>query len=113
MTDSQDAMFARLKRPDGKPTWPFFVRRSSGKAEISLQYLKDNPAFAAENARTAILDQMRSLPGVPVTTVKPTGWPAVPLVDLAKDDVWRRYIGVVRGIIERNQSTGSAQAPQS
>ena len=69
MTDSQDAMFARLKRPDGKPTWPFFVRRSSGKAEISLQYLKDNPAFAAENARTAILDQMRSLPGVPVSTV--------------------------------------------
>ena len=40
VTDSQDAMFARLIRVDGNSTWPFFIRRSSGKIETALQYLK-------------------------------------------------------------------------
>ncbi len=51
VTDSQDAIFARLVRVDGKPTWPFFIRRSTGKIEMALQYLKENPAFASEEIR--------------------------------------------------------------
>jgi hypothetical protein len=79
MTDSQDAMYARLLRPDGKPAWPFFVRRSSGKLETSLQYLKDSPAFASEEARLDLLNRIKSLPGQTITTTKTTGWPAIPL----------------------------------
>jgi hypothetical protein len=103
MTASQDAMYARLMRPDGKPTWPFFVRKSSGKAEISLQYLKDNPAFAADEARAAILEQMKSLPGVPISTSKLTGWPAAPLEALAQKEVWDAFEKALRTIIDKNR----------
>jgi hypothetical protein len=89
MTDSQDAMYVRLLRPDGKPAWPFFVRRSSGKLETSLQYLKDSPAFESEEARLDLLNRIKSLPGQTITTVKTTGWPAVPLQALGEDSVWQ------------------------
>jgi hypothetical protein len=104
MTESQDAMYARLTRPDGKPTWPFFVRRSNGKAEIALQYLKENPAFAGDEARAAILEQMKALPGVSVATTKLTGWPAASLEALARPEVWSAFEAVAKSIIERNRA---------
>jgi hypothetical protein len=104
MTASQDAMYARLTRPDGKATWPFFVRKSNGKAEIALQYLKENPAFASDEARAAILDQMKALPGAPVSTTKLTGWPAAPLDALDRPEVWNAFEAILKGVIERNRS---------
>lgn len=88
MTDSQDAMFASLARPDGKPTWPFFVRRSSGALETALQYLKANPAFESEESRLDLLNRIKGLPGLKITTTKTTGWPSVPLQTLSDEAVW-------------------------
>ncbi len=101
MTESQDAMYARLLRPDGKPAWPFFVRRSSGKMETSLQYLKDSPAFESEGARLSLLNRIKSLPGQTITTVKTTGWPAVPLEALSDDSVWEGITKIARYVKEQ------------
>lgn len=104
VTDSQDAMYARLTRLDGKPTWPFFIRRSSAKVETALQYLKDNPAFAAEEIRLQLLAQLKALPAVNITTTKSTGWPGVPLVDLSRDDVWSGFTAIAKEIQARSST---------
>lgn len=108
MTASQDAMYASLSRPDGKPTWPFFVRRSTGKVETSLQYLKENPAFADETARLDLLDRLKSLPQVAITTSKSTGWPAVPLERLADGDVWDGFLKIAEDIAAANAKGAAA-----
>ncbi|WP_374576433.1 hypothetical protein [Phenylobacterium sp.] len=106
VTDSQDAMFARLVRPDGKPTWPFFIRRSSGKVETALQYLQDNPAFATEEVRLDLLAKLKALPGVNITTTKSTGWPGVPLVDLSRDAVWAGFAAIAEEVQARSSAAG-------
>jgi hypothetical protein len=106
MTDSQDAMYVRLVRPDGKPTWPFFIRRSSGKLETALQYLKDNPAFESEDARLDLLNRIKALPGQTITTTKTTGWPAVPLEALDESPVWEGVTAFARRVKELNLTGG-------
>lgn len=102
MTDSQDAMYARLSRPDGKPTWPFFVRRSTGKLETALQYLKDNPAFADEAVRIGLLGEIKALPGLSIATTKSTGWPGIPLDELDKPGVWNGFTAIATDVRARN-----------
>lgn len=103
-TVSQDAMFVRLSRPDGKLTWPFFIRRSSGKVETALQYLKDNPAFAAEDIRLDLLAKFKALPGVGITTSKSTGWPGVPLTDLSNPAVWAGFTAIAEEVQDRSNA---------
>jgi hypothetical protein len=115
VTDSQDAMFACLVRPDGKTTWPFFVRRSSRKIETALQYLKNDPAFASEEARVNILEKLKALPGVNIATSKSTGWPGVPLEDLSRDAVWAGFTAIaeqVHGLTKRGLAASDARAGQ-
>ncbi|MDX9998050.1 MAG: hypothetical protein RBS50_08825 [Phenylobacterium sp.] len=107
LTNTQDSAYARLFRPDGKPTWPFFIRRSTGKVETSLQYLKENPAFASEEARLALLDRIKSLPDQKIATTRSTGWPAVPLQDLAREEVWNGFTAIAEYV---QQQTGQAGA---
>lgn len=102
MTTSQDAMFARLTRSNGKPTWPFFVRRSTGKIETSLQYLKDDPAFAAEDSRLELLSRLKGLPGVSIATEKATGWPSVPLADLSNEAIWHGFTTIAKEVQARS-----------
>lgn len=45
ITNSQDAVFTQMILANGKSAWPFFLRRSSGKLETSLQYLKTARLF--------------------------------------------------------------------
>ena len=92
---------AHLVQPDGKPTWPFFIRRSTAKAETALRYLQDNPAFASDAARLDLLERIKGLPGQTITTTKATGWPAVPLQDLANDDVWQGFTALARDVKAR------------
>lgn len=98
MTDSQDAMYAWLPRPDGKRAWPFFVRRSTAKFECSLQYLKETPAYNSEETRLALLARFKALPGQAITTTKATGWPAVPLAELGKQEMWAGLQNIVEEV---------------
>lgn len=104
MTDSQDSMFARLDQPNGRPTWPFFIRRSTGKVETSLQYLKENPAFESEESRLELLDRIKKLPGQVVNTVKSTGWPSIPLQALSDGAVWDGLTRIALYVKDRNSA---------
>jgi hypothetical protein len=92
MTKSQDALCARVIRADGKPAWPFFIRRSSGRLETSLNNLINVPAYKADAARQALLDRIRSLPaGTVNSTAKLNGWPSVSLEGVLREDVWTPF----------------------
>jgi hypothetical protein len=102
VTTSQEAIQAALVRPDGKLTWTFFVRMSTGKLETALQYLQYNPAFADERVRLQILDEFKALPDAWIASPKSTGWPSIPLAALAKQGVWDSFVKIAEGIIARN-----------
>lgn len=101
MTKTQDSISASLVRQNGRSAWPFFVRRSSGKVETSLQYLKEDPAFASEEARTELLQRIKALPGQTITTTRSTGWPAFPLESLSDPAVWTGFTQVASDVQAR------------
>jgi hypothetical protein len=91
-TKSQDSLAARITRSDGKPCWPFFVRRSTGRLEIALGNLIHVPAYVADTARKEVLDRIKQLPTSTLkATEKLNGWPSISLEDLMKDDLWSAY----------------------
>jgi hypothetical protein len=101
VTTSGDAIFAHLVRGDGKPSWPFFLRKSTGKLETALQYLQNDPAFASEEARLSLLAAIKALPGVAITTTKATGWPAVPFTALADPALWEPLSQILLRVRDR------------
>jgi hypothetical protein len=101
VTDSQDAVSAR---PDHMNIWPFFIRRSTGKIDTALQFLKNDPAFASEETRLNILDKLKALPGVSIATTKSTGWPGVPLEALSQDAVWAGFIAIAGQVQARSNA---------
>jgi hypothetical protein len=91
-TRSQDAMFAQMMRADGKPAWPFFIRRSSGRLETSLGNLVNVPGYEADEDRKQLLSRVRALPSNTVkASNKLNGWPSIALEELLKDDVWATF----------------------
>ena len=97
------AMFARLLQPNGKPLWPFFVRRSTAKVETALQYLKENPAFASDTVRKDLLDKIKSLAPDQIRTDNPNGWPAIPLHDMSRNTVWEGFTSLALEIKRRTE----------
>jgi hypothetical protein len=61
------------------------------KVETSQQYLKNDPAFAEDESRQALLGRLKALPGVNITTTKLNGWPATPLDQLGRTEVWKGF----------------------
>jgi hypothetical protein len=102
VTDSQDAISAGLARADGKLAWPFFIRRSTANVDTALQNLRYSPAYQSEEGRLALLDKLRKLPGMNITTVKPTGWPSVPLAALSNELVWSAFTSIVKEVQDRS-----------
>jgi hypothetical protein len=91
-TKSQDALVMQIARADGKPAWPFFIRRSTGRLDTALGNLMNVPVFKADSARKEILDRIRSLPADSVkATDKLNGWPSVALEEILKDEVWAAF----------------------
>jgi hypothetical protein len=105
-TKSQDSLAAKIIRRDGKPCWPFFIRRSSGRFEIALGNLIYVPAYASDAARRDVLERIRQLPTRTLkATDKLNGWPSISLEDLMSDDVWSACCSLasdVRIAIEAN-----------
>jgi len=108
VTDSQDAVSAR---PDHMNIWPFFIRRSTGKIDTALQFMKNDPAFASEEARLNLLAKLKALPGM-TNINKSTGWPSMPLEALSKDAVWSGFTAIaeqVQGVIKRGLTASDSQ----
>jgi hypothetical protein len=89
VTNSQDALAAGLLQPDGKRTYVFFMRKTSGRMETSLANLGATPAYAPDDARQALLSAIRAWPSSMLkVTDKLTGWPSVKLDELLNDPLW-------------------------
>jgi hypothetical protein len=56
------SLVAEIERSDGKPAWPFFIRRSTGRLDTALQNLVNVPGFTSEESRRRILDRIKALP---------------------------------------------------
>jgi hypothetical protein len=101
-TRSQDSLFAQISRADGKPAWPFFIRRSTGRLDTALGNLINVPAYKSDGARKEILDRIRALPTTSVkATDKLNGWPSIALEDLVKDEVWVAFRSIASAIKEK------------
>ena len=102
VSERQDSMFAAIPLPGGKRAYAFFMRRSTAKFEISLQYLSAARAYAADEARAELLRRLKELlPTMAIATTKATGWPSVPLAALLRDDVWNAMASLMLDIIEQ------------
>lgn len=99
VTDSRDAISMSVPQPGGKSVWPFFIRRSSGKLETSLQYLQYASVYASEPQRQALLNEFKSIPTISITTTKTTGWPSVRLIDIQRPEVWTAWKRIGEGIL--------------
>ncbi len=91
--------------------WPFFIRRSTGKIDTALQFMKNDPAFASEEARLNLLAKLKTLPGM-TNINKSTGWPSIPLEALSKDAVWSGFTAIaeqVQGAIKRGLTASDSQ----
>jgi hypothetical protein len=62
--------------------------------ETSLQYLKEDPAFASKESRLDLLGRVKDLPGQPITTVKSTGWPSFALQALSEESIWEGFTAI-------------------
>ena len=93
-----DSIVAKLEAEDGRTAWPFLVRNSTGNFETSLQYLSNRPAYAPDEARRVLLDQISALPGINITTKKITGWPAFPVSMLLRDDLWSSLVPIIESV---------------
>lgn len=95
VTNSQDALAAGLLRPDGKRTYVFFMRRTSGRMEMSLANLGTTSAYAAEASRLQLLNAIRAWPSSTLkANDKLTGWPSVKLDELLDESLWDAVAGL-------------------
>jgi len=96
---TQDSFSISVPTAEGKTAWPFFIRHSNGRFETSLQYLQYRPAFSSEEARQEILNKLNTLPGVTLSTQKPTGWPGFPAEQFVEDDAWKSFEPIAEWIM--------------
>jgi hypothetical protein len=101
-TRSQDALVAQVTRADGKPAWPFFIRRSTGRLDTSLGNLAYVPTYKTDEARKEVLDRIRALPTNSIkATDKLNGWPSIALEELLKDEVWLAFRSIASTVKEK------------
>lgn len=108
VSDSQDSIGVGIKRASGKISWPFFIRKSSGRIETALQYLKSHPAYAGDEARSELLSRIKKLPCKVYSTEKLTGWPSIALEDLLKPNVWTAFQEILLQVKETVQGVGGS-----
>ena len=102
-TGSRDSLCTRVLRSDGKPSWPFFLRRSSGRLEVSLRNLAWTPGFAETAARAALLDRIQALPAEVSTTGNLNGWPSIPLSEALQSGFWQAFTKLAQDVLGRIQ----------
>lgn len=107
VTRSQDAIAAAVRIGD-KLVWPFFIRRSTGRLEVSLQNLARTRSFADENTRRALMERMR---GWAARSLKigdrPTGWPSMELGEIADETLWAEFTTLVSDVRRQFEMTAS------
>lgn len=107
MSNSQDALAAGIQRSGGKAAFVFFMRKTSGRVETSLQNLGTLEAFAAETSRQAVLDSIRQWPSSTLkASDKLTGWPSVTMTELATAPLWAAFTDLSQRILSSVGKSG-------
>jgi hypothetical protein len=104
ISKAQDSLQASVTQANGKPAWPFFVRRSSGTFDVALTYLKNTPTFKSEDSRRDLLERLQAISGTSFTSVNPSGWSSIPLSDLAHPGVWEALQLIAIDVRDRLQT---------
>ena len=74
IASTQDSLYAQISLGAGKSVYPFFLRRSTGNFEVSLQSLRNAPFYASDESRLNLLNQIKqTLAGYKISTAKATG----------------------------------------
>ncbi|WP_454852763.1 hypothetical protein [Rhizobium binxianense] len=99
VTNSQDSLAAGILRPDGRRTYIFFMRKTSGRLETSLANLSTIPAYGPNEARGALLNAMRAWPSSTLkASDKLTGWPSVSMEELEQEQLWEAFTALAGDI---------------
>ncbi|WP_191060633.1 PDDEXK family nuclease [Geminicoccus harenae] len=98
-TDNQVSLCTRLRRSDGKPSWPFLLRKSSGRLELSLRNLTWVPGFQDTPSRVALLARFQALPAEVAATGNPAGWPSIALSEIIRPACWSAFTVFAREVL--------------
>jgi hypothetical protein len=99
LTASQDSLAAKLIRLNGKPTWPFFLRSSSGRLETAFQNLAYSAFYREEETRKHLLNRLRAIGSKTFkATEKLNGWPSFAMTELMSDTLWENLVPILEEI---------------
>lgn len=98
VTESTDAVYASMPRPGHKRSWLFFLRRSTGRFEISLQTLANTAAYSSDASRLDLLARVQALPGASTGSSKSNGWPSILLASLAQPGPYQALQTTIREV---------------
>lgn len=102
ISNSQDSLAGSLILPNGKRTWIFFMRKTSGRLETSLQNLSAVDGYRDEDSRREVLERIRALPIQSVrATAKLNGWPSFALEELRNPSHMSAFEGLVLEVREQ------------
>lgn len=106
ISNSQDSLAASLLRPDGKRVWIFFMRKTSGRMETSLQNLANVPQYRDEAARQALLAAIKAWPTATLkASDRLTGWPSVSLDEMLQEPLWAAFTALAENLQVEIQAT--------
>lgn len=97
VTTAQGSIIAVFDLP-GQTLYPIALSRyGKGMVQLNLSYLKSRPAFATDEARQALYDEVASYAG-PLSTASIKGFPGFQAVKLLNPEVRRRLEETLRTI---------------
>jgi hypothetical protein len=100
LTSTQDALAAGLMRSNGRRSYVFFFRKTSGRMETSLANLGNTPHYASDDARQDLLSAIRAWPTATLkASDKLTGWPSVKIDEMLDDTFWAAFRIFASGLV--------------
>jgi hypothetical protein len=110
VTQAQASVAVRVGLGGGKSVYPFFIR-NTGNFELSLQYIRGVASFAPDEARLALAERFRALPGLGVQwTGKATAWPNFPVQRVLDETGWAAFTGFADAVLSELKDGAPADA---
>lgn len=101
VTQSQGSLFVQLTPSGEKPVYPFQLwPNMGGLIALNLSYLKSRAAFASDEARQKLYDDMTGVFG-PLTTKTLTGFPGALLIKLNDQGVRLGFANLMKSIVSQ------------
>ncbi len=96
------SMYFIHRTPDAKEHETFSIW-TTGSVGLPLQYLARSPAFASEEARLALIEELNSALGVAIDRRRVSKFPSIRLSVLADEQARARFIKIYDRVLERQK----------